>query len=48
MNEEKKDQQKKQKKRSLPFFIEFIKFSTVFAIIITAALLTLHVAGAAL
>lgn len=31
----------------LPFFIEFVKFSTGFAAIIALALLTLHVASAA-
>ena len=32
----------KQKRRILPFFIEFVKFSAGFAFIIAAALLTLH------
>ena len=32
----------------LPFVVEFVKFSVAFAIIITIALLTLHVAVAAM
>jgi len=32
----------------LPFFIEFVKFSTGFAVIVAAALLALHVANAAM
>jgi len=32
----------------LPFFIEFVKFSTAFAVIIAVALLTLHIASAAM
>ena len=32
----------------LPFFIEFVKFATAFAAIIAVALLTLHVASAAM
>lgn len=32
----------------LPFFVEFVKFSTGFAAIIATALLTLHVASAAM
>ena len=35
-------------RRMLPFFIEFVKFSTAFAVIIAAALLTLQVASAAM
>lgn len=35
-------------KRMLPFVIEFVKFSTAFAVIVAAALLTLHVASAAI
>jgi hypothetical protein len=34
------------KRRLLPFFVEFVKFSTGFAVIVAAALLTLHVASA--
>ena len=32
----------------LPFFVEFVKFSTGFAVIIATALITLHVASAAM
>lgn len=32
----------------LPFFVEFVKFSTGFAVIVAAGLVTLHVASAAL
>ncbi|MBI4065704.1 hypothetical protein HY412_00730 [Candidatus Kaiserbacteria bacterium] len=35
-------------RRMLPFFIEFVKFSVAFAVIIAAALLTLHVASASM
>lgn len=35
-------------RRLLPFVIEFVKFSTAFAVIVAAALLTLHVATAAM
>lgn len=32
----------------LPFFVEFVKFATVFAAIIATALLALHFASAAM
>lgn len=32
----------------LPFFIEFVKFTTGFAVIVAVALLTLHVASASI
>lgn len=35
-------------RRLLPFFIEFVKFTTGFAVIVAAALLALHVATAAI
>ena len=35
-------------RRMLPFVTEFVKFSTGFAVIVAAALLTLHVASAAM
>lgn len=35
-------------RRVLPFFVEFVKFSTGFAAIVAAALLTLQVARAAM
>jgi hypothetical protein len=33
-------------RRMLPFFVEFVKFSTAFAVIVAAALLTLRAASA--
>lgn len=39
---------KKTERRALPFVVEFVKFSTGFAVIVAVALLTLHVASAAL
>ncbi|MFZ2167620.1 MAG: hypothetical protein WAV50_01980 [Minisyncoccia bacterium] len=35
-------------RRALPFFVEFVKFSTGFAVIIMTALLALHAASAAM
>ncbi|MEK7114040.1 MAG: hypothetical protein AAB850_00620 [Patescibacteria group bacterium] len=35
-------------RRILPFFIEFVKFATGFVVIIAIALLTLHIASAAM
>ncbi len=40
--------QKNTPRRALPFFIEFVKFSTGFAVIIAVALFTLHAASAAM
>ncbi len=34
-----------EKRRALPFFVEFIKFSTGFAVIVALALLVLRVAS---
>ena len=34
------------KQRWLPFFVEFVKFSTGFAVIVAIALLSLHAAAA--
>lgn len=34
-------------RRILPYFVEFVKFSSAFAAIITFALVTLHFAGGA-
>lgn len=31
----------------LPFFVEFVKFATMFAVIVAVALVALHVASAA-
>jgi hypothetical protein len=33
-------------RRALPFFVEFVKFATGFAVIIATALIALHVASA--
>lgn len=38
----------KNKRRALPFFIEFVKFASGFAAIVAVALLSLHVASAAM
>lgn len=35
-------------RRILPFVVEFVKFTTAFAVIIAIALLTLHFASAAM
>jgi hypothetical protein len=43
-----KESLRDRERRALPFFIEFVKFATGFAVIIAAALLTLHVASAAM
>ncbi len=42
------DSRRSTARRALPFFVEFVKFSIGFAIIIAVALLTLHVASAAM
>jgi len=34
--------------RMLPFFVEFVKFSTVFAVVIALGLFTLHIASASI
>lgn len=43
-----KDKLIEKERRMLPFFIEFIKFSTGFAVIVAVALLTLHIASASM
>ena len=35
-------------RRMLPFFVEFVKFSTAFAVIVAIALVALHAASAAM
>lgn len=35
-------------RRMLPFFVEFVKFASGFAAIVAVALMTLHVASAAM
>jgi hypothetical protein len=34
-------------RRALPFFVEFVKFSSVFAVLVMAGLLALRFSGAA-
>lgn len=48
MNNQKNNAQSARERRMLPFFVEFVKFSTGFAAIVAVALLTLHVASAAM
>lgn len=48
MNNQENKTRNARERRALPFFIEFVKFSTGFAAIIAVALLTLHVASAAM
>ncbi|HVB20115.1 MAG TPA: hypothetical protein VNF51_02445 [Candidatus Paceibacterota bacterium] len=43
-----KKSQRARERRLLPFIVEFVKFSTGFAVIIAVALLTLHVASVAM
>jgi len=40
--------QKQAERRMLPFAVEFLKFFIVFVVIIAGALLTLHIASAAM
>lgn len=40
--------QRNNAQRALPFFVEFVKFSSGFAAIVAVALLSLHVASAAM
>jgi hypothetical protein len=47
-NQENRQDGTVRKMRMLPFFVEFIKFSAGFAVIIAAALITLHAASAAM
>jgi len=43
-----KKKQMQAERRMLPFVVEFVKFATAFAVIIAIALLTLHIASAAM
>ena len=47
-NQQNKETLAEKERRALPLFVEFVKFSTAFAVIIAAALFTLHVASAAM
>ena len=48
MNNQKNKARDVRARRALPFAVEFVKFTAGFAAIIAVALLTLHVASAAL
>ena len=48
MNNQRNKENRDGGRRILPFFIEFVKFSTGFAAIVATALLTLHFASAAM
>ncbi len=48
MSKQKNNARIERERRMLPFFVEFVKFSTAFAVIIAAALLALHAASAAM
>jgi hypothetical protein len=48
MNNQQNNNRKDAERRMLPFLVEFVKFSTGFAVIIAVALLTLHIASAAM
>jgi hypothetical protein len=47
-NPQNKDSLRAQERRALPFFVEFVKFATGFAVIIAVALVALHAASAAM
>ena len=47
-NQKNKESLREKELRALPLFVEFVKFSTIFAIIIVVALLTLRAASAAM
>jgi hypothetical protein len=48
MNDQRNNIQNNRERKLLPFFVEFVKFATAFAIIIAVALLTLNAASAAM
>ncbi len=47
-NQKSKESLRAAERRALPFFVEFVKFSTGFAVIIATALIALHAASAAM
>ena len=47
-NQKNKESLRARERRMLPFVVEFVKFSTAFAAIVAVALLTLHIASAAM
>ncbi|MBU6388661.1 hypothetical protein KGQ72_02200 [Patescibacteria group bacterium] len=48
MNNPRSNNEQDRTRRALPYFVEFVKFSAAFAALIAVALLTLHVASAAM
>ncbi|MFZ1075356.1 MAG: hypothetical protein WAN50_03210 [Minisyncoccia bacterium] len=46
MNNQKNNNQSSPRPSVLPFFVEFVKFATVFSLIVAIALFTLRVASA--
>lgn len=48
MNNQRTRAERARERRMLPFFVEFVKFCTGFAVIIAVALITLHIASAAM
>lgn len=48
MNSQKNNDRRAAERRMLPFVVEFVKFATGFAVIVAIALLTLHIASAAM
>jgi len=47
-NQKNKESLRTRERRALPFFIEFVKFSSGFVVIIAVALLTLHLTSISL
>lgn len=48
MNDQPSKETLRTEKRTLPFFVEFVKFATGFAVIIAIALVALRASGAAM
>ena len=47
MNEPAKETLEEEEREALPFFVEFVKFSAAFAVIVGVGLVALHMAGLA-
>jgi hypothetical protein len=47
-NQRNRESLRERERRMLPFFVEFVKFASGFAVIVAAALVTLQVASAAM
>ncbi|MFZ2500522.1 MAG: hypothetical protein WAW90_00865 [Minisyncoccia bacterium] len=47
-NQKNKESARVSGRRAMPFFVEFVKFCTGFAVIVASALVILHVANAAM